>query len=720
MTPDEKGFGTSGYARFIARAPLVLTRHLWLWPLLGAVMLGAIGLWTRGRVEGATRDELAERLQTLLRAEVAALQLWFSEQEADAKSFAVDTAIQGSIVELAALDRDSNCPPATLLNSDAARTLVRNLQPLLEVQHYLDYVVIGPDRRVLASPRRRLVGQRVPVGYEFFLKRTLAGIPTVSRPFSWAVERQPKEAPTMVAAAPVKSTNGGVVAVLGLRLKPQAEFSRIFSVARMGQSGEAYAFDRQGFMLTVPRFDWELKRLGLIPDTREATAVLNLRLLDPGVDLEQKRSQAKPGVLGTREERARSRLPLTRMAAVATRGGEGVDVQGYRNYRGVEVVGAWTWLPRYGMGVATEEAADEAFGSLYVLRRSFWLLFLLLVLSGGAIFAFTLLVERLQASVRKNALTARRLGQYILVQEIGRGAHGMVYRAQHSLLRRPVAVKLLDPELTNETTAAHFEREVQITSQLTHPNTVAIYDYGSTPEGLFYYAMEYLSGIDLAQLVRRFGPQPEGRAIHILRQVCGSLAEAHHIGLIHRDIKPANIVLTRRAGMCDVVKVLDFGLVKARHAGPAERASAQAVVGTPHFMSPEAVAKPESGDARSDLYSVGAVGYWLLTGKTLFDTDKVEELLVQQVKGTPSPPSQRLGREVSADLEKLIMDCLAKSPEQRPPSAEALEAALGRCAPAMDWTAAQGKDWWKANMVSIEVVPTAVMAEKTLIIAPRP
>ena len=237
---------------------------------------------------------------------------------------------------------------------------------------------------------------------------------------------------------------------------------------------------------------------------------------------------------------------------------------------------------------------DEAFQTLYVLRRAFLVLFALLVASGGAIFGFTVLVERLQASARKSALAARRLGQYALVQEIGRGANGMVYRARHSLLRRPVAIKLLSPDMTNEANTARFEHEVQMTSQLTHPNTVAIYDYGRTPEGLFYFAMEYLGGIDLDQLVRQFGAQPEGRVIHILRQVCGSLSEAHRIGLIHRDIKPANIVLTRRGGVCDFVKVLDFGLVKAVHLGAAGGMKANAVVGTPHFMSPEAVEKPES------------------------------------------------------------------------------------------------------------------------------
>ena len=360
-------------------------------------------------------------------------------------------------------------------------------------------------------------------------------------------------------------------------------------------------------------------------------------------------------------------MHLTRMAASATQEWQGCDVEGYRNYRGVKVIGAWTWLPEYNLGVAMEVATDEAFETLFVVRRVFVTLFLLLILGGVAIFAFSLLLERLQASLRKSAVAARRLGQYVLVQEIGRGANGMVYRARHTLLRRPVAIKVLSPDLTNEAAAERFEQEAQMTSQLTHPNTVAIYDYGRTPEGLFYYAMEYLSGINLDHLVRQFGPQPEGRVIYILRQVCGSLAEAHRVGLIHCDIKPANILLTRRGGVCDIVKVLDFGLVKPAHARPKGPARA-AVVGTPHFMSPEAVQTPDALDARSDLYLVGAVAYWLLTGKTLFETDQVEQLLEEQVNRMPSDalPTAGAGTFRPTWNSWLCAVCRRRQPNARP------------------------------------------------------
>jgi tRNA A-37 threonylcarbamoyl transferase component Bud32 len=729
-------------------APLLLSRHLWVWPFLGAVVLGVVAFWVRGRVEGATRSELGSRLETLLKADIAALRLWFSEREYDANSFAADRTIQTAISQLAALSKDRNISWQDVANSEPAQTLELYLAPGLEAQHYLDYFVISADRHVLAWPHHpRLVGRTVGRGsvlpaYELFINRALGGKPTVSRPFAWDfAASQHVEGPTMFVAAPVKSTNGTIIAALGLRMAPEKEFSQIFSVARMGETGESYAFDRWGYLLTASRFDDELKLLGLIPDEPGATSILNLRLSDPGVEL---KTNGLPGKLtnalpeqadlpfGGHGRTNRIRLPraarpggmsegppLTQMASAATKGLDGVDVEGYRNYRGVKVVGAWAWLPEYAMGVATEVSANEAFQTLYMLRQAFMVMFALVVVSGIAIFAFTLAVERLQSSVRKSALAARRLGQYVLVQEIGRGANGMVYRARHSLLRRPVAIKLLSPDLTNETTAARFEHEVQITSQLTHPNTVAIYDYGHTPEGLFYYAMEYLSGIDLDQLVRQFGPQPEGRVIHILRQVCGSLAEAHRIGLIHRDIKPANIVLTRRGGVCDVVKVLDFGLVKARHKRAADATAVNAIVGTPHFISPEAVESPATVEARSDLYSVGAVGYWLLTGNTLFDSHQVEEIFNHHVRTMPAHPGERVGRELSEDLAALIMSCLAKEPDKRPASAEALEQALNRCCSAGTWTTQEAAAWWQTHLAGVEAPPPLTMAEKTLVIAPR-
>jgi len=709
VTADDKSARFQRWARFITSAPLMLSRHLWVWPLLGAIVLAVVGFWARNRVVSATRMELASRLQTLLNADVAALRLWFSERQSDARSFASDLSVQSAVIELVELARNTDVTEDVLANSEGAKRLALNLKPLLDAHQYIDYVVLSPDRRVLASPYRRMVSHLAPRSYETFMWRSLRGELAVSRPLAReSTLSQRAEGPLMFVSAPVKSVSGQVVAVLALRMKPEEEFTRIFSVARMGETGEAYAFDHRAVMLTASRFDDELKKRKLIPDAPEATAILNMRLVEPEPPREDRRARARLG-----EPR------LTRMASSALMGETGYDIWGYPNYRGVQVVGAWTWLPEFGMGVATEVAASEAFRTFYLLRQALVVLFLLLALSGLGILAFTFWVEMLQASIRKDALGYRRLGQYVLLQEIGRGANGMVYRARHALLRRPVAIKLLSPDLTNEDSAARFEHEVQITSQLTHPNTVAIYDYGRTPEGLFYYAMEYLSGIDLDQLGRKFGPQPDGRVIHILRQVCGSLAEAHRIGLIHRDIKPANILLTQRGGLCDVVKVLDFGLVKAGQLRAPDKASANAVVGTPHFIAPEAVVNPAGVDPRGDIYSLGAVGYWLLTGKTLFESTEIQPLLDGHVNSPPKLPSERLGRQIHPGLERIIMSCLSKNPDNRPSSAEALEAALAGYAVETPWSNRDAEKWWAVNLPKMEPVSSTPIAQKTLVIAAR-
>jgi serine/threonine-protein kinase len=289
------------------------------------------------------------------------------------------------------------------------------------------------------------------------------------------------------------------------------------------------------------------------------------------------------------------------------------------------------------------------------------------------------------------------------------------------MLRRPTAIKLLPRDHFGEESQARFEREVQLTSQLTHPNTVAIYDYGCTPEGQFYYVMEYLEGTDLDRLVRREGPQPPERVIHILRQISGALTEAHDRGMVHRDIKPANIMVCRRWGAHDVVKVLDFGLI--REMGPSDVTQAGILVGTPDFMAPEAIRSPGDVDGRADLYAVGGVGYYLLTARPPFDGSTSLEKITAQLTAEPLAPSARLGRVIAPDLERVIMSCLRKSPADRPASAGALLDALSRCADADRWTQEAAAEWALEHPsptapdigagLAADVMPTAEQTQQT-------
>ncbi|HTL38245.1 MAG TPA: serine/threonine-protein kinase [Kofleriaceae bacterium] len=297
--------------------------------------------------------------------------------------------------------------------------------------------------------------------------------------------------------------------------------------------------------------------------------------------------------------------------------------------------------------------------------------------------------------LRRKVSAAQLLGKYTLVQKIGEGGMGVVYLAHHLLLRRPTAVKVLQPDRVGAENLQRFEREVHHMSQLTHPNTVAIYDYGHSPDGVFYYAMEYLGGgIDLQNLVLKHGKQPAERVRQILMQACGALQEAHDRGIVHRDIKPANIILCERGELPDVVKVVDFGLVKELSSDSSQ--SQAMIMGTPGYVAPEVVTDPDALGPAVDIYALGAVAYYLLTGRRVFDGKNVLEVSLQHVTKEPTPPSQVAAVHVPRALEELIMQCLEKTPSKRPTSANALFEALRDMGSLDDWDESRAVAWWKS------------------------
>jgi serine/threonine-protein kinase len=314
----------------------------------------------------------------------------------------------------------------------------------------------------------------------------------------------------------------------------------------------------------------------------------------------------------------------------------------------------------------------------------------------SALIATLAAVVRSTLRLRCQVEAARRLGQYTLVEKLGQGGMGTVYRARHSMLARPTAIKLLDPQRTDPATLARFESEVRLTSSLSHPNTIVVYDYGHSPEGVFYYSMEYIDGISLQTLVDADGAQPPGRVVPFLLQISSALAEAHGVGLVHRDVKPANIMLCNRGGIPDFVKVLDFGLVKDLVHGDNKLSQSTTFVGTPLYLAPELVANRSTIDARADLYALGAVGYFLLTGTPVFTGKTTVEVCAKHLSLAPESPSARLGQPIPADLEALILDCLQKDPARRPASAAELVERL-RKLEVVPWEAAQALAWWAAK-----------------------
>ncbi len=692
----------------------------WLLPLIAAGVLAVLGVFTNRTLLTAIRANLDAELTTILDADVAALRVWLENHRLTAGHFAADPRIRATAEDLVARARQTGGRAEPLLESVEAERFAEILDDVVQSFSYVGYFVVDRTSRPLAAQFQESVGEPAATDLMGYVRQVFNGDTVVTRPVHTAQPGLPEatvnrgDRPVMFVGAPILWSDDDVIAILAFGIAPEEDFTRILSVARLGESGETYAFDEDGLMISDSRFGGDLFRIGLLSDSTDS-AVLRVNIRDPGGNM----------VEGYQPNTAPSGWPLTRMAASAIVGDDSVDVIGYRDYRGVKVVGAWTWLPEYGFGVTTEVDAAEAFRTFYLLRNGLWILLILLVAVSAAILVSSHLIGRL----RRDVTEAEQLGQYKLEEKIGEGGMGKVYRASHTLLRRPTAIKLLRPDRTSPQSIMRFEREVQLTSQLTHPNTVAIYDYGHTPDGIFYYAMEYLDGITLNELVGRYGPQPQTRVVHILKQACGSLAEAHTTGIIHRDIKPSNLMLCDRGGAKDVVKLLDFGLVRELEpsANDPNLTGTTALTGTPLYLAPEVIAKPASASPRSDLYAFGAVGYYLLVGGHVFGGDSAIEVCGHHLNTIPDPPTQRTENFISPELERLVLSCLEKEPTNRPPDANAMLDQLQALPDVAHWTDVDAVAWgtanrrptgetWHVDFDTPPSSPTSVGAQPSLIV----
>ena len=307
--------------------------------------------------------------------------------------------------------------------------------------------------------------------------------------------------------------------------------------------------------------------------------------------------------------------------------------------------------------------------------------------------------------LRRRLRQAQELGSYQLIELLGHGGMGEVWRAKHRWLARDAAVKLIRPEILGAGTAAapilrRFEREAQATASLSSPHSIRLFDFGTTEEGSFYYVMELLEGRNLESLVREFGPLPAERAIYLLRQVCHSLAEAHSRGLVHRDIKPANIYVCRMGLDFDFVKVLDFGLVKVRQRNPTDTmaTSEHVTTGTPAYMAPETIVGDRNVDRRADVYSLGCVAYYLLTGELVFPSGTPMQTFADHVHSKPIPPSERTELSIPEPLEDLVLACLEKQPDKRPQNAEEILRRMEACHASVEWTSARAQRWWRHHL----------------------
>lgn len=647
------------------------------------LILAGLGAWAYLGVKNSLKDLRAGGLQTLLEAKVTAFEVWAEYHRIEAERFAGGAAVRRAAgVLLGAAGRGAS--GETLWASPARSDLLAGLMPMIADPSTAAVNLIDRHGRILATQVAAASGAQLGLVVLAELGPVFRGASVflAPRPDEPLLRRSPHDAlahPLVWFVAPVRDAAGEVIAALAIGRFGERRFARLFGLGWLGETGEAYAFDEAGWMLSESRFTEEMMQEGRL-ERSPGGSVLRVQVREPGV------SGAGASEQG----------PLTRLAqaAIAARGKSdpremrGVLLDRYLNYRGAEVIGVWRWLPAFDIGVAVEVGVEEAYAPLRYLTTTYWAIFALLLLAVGIALASSFSVLRLRSQ-------QRRIGPYRLQEQVGEGGMSRVYRAVHALLKRPTAVKILKAHLATDEVIARFEREVRLASRLSNPSTVEIYDYGRMSDGTFYYAMEFIEGLTLEQLVDSDGPQSAARTAHILRRVCESLREAHEKRLVHRDIKPQNIMLCRRGGEYDVVKVLDFGLVKELHPTDTRDITRYSrVLGTPLYMAPERIRDPADADPRVDIYAVGAVGFWLLAGRRLFDADNELDLERQVLEAAPPAPSKHAAGPVPQALDELILLCLAKDRNDRPQRIDLLLDVLDGVLREHRWRRRDAEQWW--------------------------
>lgn len=674
----------------------LLRTWYWLVTLLLITAVLMLALWTQHTITTTVERQIMDRLTSTLEASHHSARVWFEAQQTIAAQFVDQRDIHEQLVQILSDLRDAETirsEPLQLTPSmaDALQVTLKHLQAS-------DYMLFDPTGLCLASSDGNMVGQHCPARWAEYFESVARGkmvmIPPQQYEASGVEQANQRRVldPNIYLISPLKDSQQRVVGSVAFAADAASSFRRLFPSQNQVQWGETYAASADAIMLSPSIYEAQVRAMELLDATLPVP--LNLPIIDPGL---QPRSQSahlpssgdKPLTLAAAE-----------MALAAAESDSSIRIQAkpYRNYCGIEVVGGVRWLPEYSFGLITEISHEQAYAATRELQTGLWsFLALLAIAFFGFLFEAKLsrkVLNRLKRTERK----LEKMGQYELLEKIGQGGMGEVYRAHHSTLRRETAVKICRTGPDDTTATIRFQREVQAASQLNNPHTVRIFDYGRSPDGTFYYAMELLHGLNLSSLVRQFGPLSDGRTVMILKQICESLSEAHGLGLVHRDIKPSNVMISRRGGRADYVKVLDFGLVRSIANSETVTLTVDGcVAGTPQYMSPESSQSPDEVDPRSDLYSLGCVAYFLLTGQPPFLGSNPLEICLKQVREQPKALSEVSSSPIAQSLSQAVMRCLAKSPGHRPQSAMELLSELESVLPLSPWSRAEAEFWWREN-----------------------
>ncbi|RKY18604.1 MAG: hypothetical protein DRQ55_12905 [Planctomycetota bacterium] len=662
---------------------------------LSIVVLMVVGMSTRSLMQQEITDSLREQLKTVRNLAALSLQDWLEDERLVLSRAASDPElphVAQALTELSSSVGDDALRREAIQGfQDAARSMpdsaILRLDLAANRQDHDGWALISREGLLLASgeliageQRRNGPGDHIHPDNMPLVSRAFLGEGLFVPPRHNLAAQQTGAKPYMAMLEPVRRSDGVVVAALAFILDPAGRFTSTLTEARMGTSGETYAFDADGLMLSNSLFEAQLTGLGLLPDGLESA--LNLRVGDPEGNL----------LTGFQPDALPRDFKLT--AAVRRARDErapGLDFEGYRDYRGVTVVGAWTWLDELGFGLVTEIDRDEAHAPLVHLTQAFVILLGLVALGVAGVLIAVGKAAHLASAIDR----VLRLGQYQLVEVLGQGGMGTVYRAEHALLQRSVAIKVVRRTRGDNENALRIEREVTMASRLTHANTIEVYDCGHEANGDLYYVMEYLDGLTVHELVSGAGPLPAARVVHLLRQAVSSLREAHRMGLVHRDIKPANLMVCERGGIPDVVKVLDFGLVKDISADAIDEGVTRHLSGTPLYMAPERL-RNQPVDGRADLFALGATGFVMLTGRQAHAGTTPAEMAAAVLHDEPSSPGRYAPHPVPKELDELIVALLAPDREDRPADADAVLKLLDQVS-GPTWTEDDAHAFWEAQ-----------------------